>query len=374
LTIAPVTVLMPCRNAGPYLQAAVQSVLAQPESLELLMADGGSSDGSLQVLEDLAVADPRLRIVSRSDLGPADALNKAFRSARGTLIGWLNADDLMPPGALARSVAALNAHPEWLMVYGEGEEFNDDTGLVQTYPTLPAKVGLEGFRSHCFICQPSVVFRRSMAVLLGEFDEQWSTAFDFDYWLRAFEAFPHRIGHIPHLQGRTRLHSETITAKQRAGVALEATQLLARHFGAADAQRLHNYALELQLGLAEMPEGGDLAKHLQQLFESARPSLSPAALAQLQSTWLTGDPLQPPQSEHCSWKSEALQSADPRDVVSFAQRPIDVNLIGHALEMFGIGEDIRMAARALQAAGVPCCVILHPAANGAAVSDRPSSL
>ena len=209
-----------------------------------------------------------------------------------------------------------------------------------------------------------------MGVLLGEFDQQWCTAFDFDYWLRAFEAFPHRIGYVPHLQGRTRLHSETITAKQRAKVALEATQLLARHFGSADAKRLHNYALELQLGIAEMPEGDDMVSHLQQLFELASPCLTPAALAQLQSTWLTGDPLPLPHSEPCSWKSEALQPAAPRHVVPFAQRPFGVNLIGHAFEMFGIGEDIRMAARALQAADVPCCVIHHPAANGSACTDR----
>ena len=152
-------------------------------------------------------------------------------------------------------------------------------------------------------------------------------------------------------------------------MALEATQLLVRHFSGADAKRLHNYALELQIGIAEMPKGDDLATHLQQLFESARPSLAPAALAQLQSTWLTGDPPQPPQSEPCSWKSEALQPAAPRDVVPFAQRPFGVNLIGHAFEMFGIGEDIRMAARALQAADVPCCVIHHPAATVIARKD-----
>ena len=134
--------------------AAVQSVLAQ-RNAELLVADGSSTDMSLSLLEELAAADRRVRIVSKSDRGPADALNKAFRLARGTLIGWLNADDLMPPGALARSVSAFNTHPEWLMVYGEGEEFNDETGLVQRYPTLPASVGLEGFRSHCFICQPT---------------------------------------------------------------------------------------------------------------------------------------------------------------------------------------------------------------------------
>ena len=97
---------MPCRNAGPYLQAAVLSVLSQKECFELLVADGGSSDGTLQSLEELSATDPRLRIVSRSDAGPADALNKAFQAARGTLIGWLNADDLMPRGALARAVVA----------------------------------------------------------------------------------------------------------------------------------------------------------------------------------------------------------------------------------------------------------------------------
>ena len=99
LTIASVSVLMPCRNAWPYLQAAVQSVLAQPECLELLVADGGSTDGSLEFLEQLADIDSRVHIISRSDKGPSDALNKAFRSARGTLIGWLNADDLYPAGA-----------------------------------------------------------------------------------------------------------------------------------------------------------------------------------------------------------------------------------------------------------------------------------
>ena len=360
---------MPCRNAGPFLQAAVRSVLTQPECLELLVADGGSTDGSLETLEALSAEDSRLRIVSRRDSGPADALNKAFRSARGTLIGWLNADDLYAPGALARAVAALNAYPAWLMVYGEGEEFNDETGLIQHYPTLLASVGLKGFRSHCFICQPAVVFRRSMGVLLGEFDQQWRTAFDFDYWLRAFAAFPHRIGHVPHLQGRTRLHGDTITSRQRAQVALEATQLQARHFGAAEATRLHNYALELQLGLAEMPDGVGLEDHLRELFDQARPCLTAAAVAQLESTWLAGDSPAISQSERCRWQPSGVPAV-AMAVVPFQQRPFGVNLIGHAFEVFGIGEDVRMAARALQAADVPCCVIHHPASNGAACSER----
>lgn len=160
-------------------------MLQQPQCLELLVADGGSSD----------------------------ALNQAFRAARGTLIGWLNADDLYSPGDLARAVAALDADPHWLMVYGEGEEFNAATGLRQRYPTLPGPQKVEAFRSHCFLCQPAVMFRRSMAVLLGPFDQHWRTAFDFDFWLRAFTFSPRRIGYLPHLQGCTRLHDATITSQ-----------------------------------------------------------------------------------------------------------------------------------------------------------------
>lgn len=281
-----VSVLMPCFNPGPFLSEAVASVLNQPDCLELLVADGGSTDGSLEFLSELAFHDSRLRIVSRHDRGPADALNLAFAHARGTLIGWLNADDLYPSGALSRAVAALAAHPCWLMVYGEGEEFHAGTGLRQRYPTLQPRVGLDGFRSHCFICQPTVVFRRTMALLLGPFDLQWRTAFDFDYWLRAFAAFPDRIGYLPTLQGLTRLHSTTITSTQRDRVALEATALLARHFGVAARSRLHCYALELQLGIARRPPDCSLHEHLAQVFGQAQPWLSSAEYQALLQDWL----------------------------------------------------------------------------------------
>ena len=115
---ASVSVLMPCLNAQPFLEAAVNSVLIQSGCIELLVADGGSTDDSIKILEALAAEDPRVRIISRNDLGPADALNKAIRAARGTLIGWLNADDLYLPGALQRAISALEANPDLLMVYG----------------------------------------------------------------------------------------------------------------------------------------------------------------------------------------------------------------------------------------------------------------
>lgn len=415
---------MPCRNAGPFLREAVESVLQQPECLELLVADGGSSDGSLTWLEQQAATNPRLRLVSRSDAGPADALNRAFQIARGSLIGWLNADDIYPPGALARAVAALEAHPEWLMAYGEGEEFNAATGLRQRYPTLLPSVGLQGFRFHCFICQPTVVFRRTLATLLGPFDAQWHTAFDMDYWLRAFASFPHRIGFIPHLQGRTRLHEATITSRQRRQAALETTALTARHCGSATAIRLHNYALDLVAGRAELPKGENLSQHLTALADATAAWVGPEELAQFRYLWLldpdTARALQAAEKEATArqlttrlpvrllqalhqelqlnaegspagphrrlWQAiqtssgtypllkhvqeEQAAATGTRAIQPFLTRPFGVNLIGHAQNLGGNGEDMRMAARALQAAGVPCCVINHPALQASAGLDH----
>jgi hypothetical protein len=152
-------------------------------------------------------------------------------------------------------------------------------------------------------------------------------------------------------------------------VALEATQLLARHFG-ADASRLHSYALELQLGITELPAGQALLPHLHALFDQAAPWLSANASDQLRRTWLEGTWPIPSQARLCRWQPPGVDKTTSASLTPFAQRPFGVNLIGHAFEVFGIGEDVRMAARALQAAGVPCCVIHHPAANGADCSDR----
>ena len=265
---------MPCRNAGPFLQAAVQSVLAQPECLELLLADGASTDGSLQTLEALASTDRRLRIVSRNDTGPADALNKAFRSARGTLIGWLNADDLYTSGALARAVAALAAHPKWLMVYGEANHINSDGDLILPYPSRPPNAGLQAFRDGCFICQPTVVFRRTLGVMLGPFDTKLQTAFDFDYWLRAFSNCPHRIGFLPSVQACSRLHSNTITARQRETVALEAMQLIARYCGYAPGHWLLTLLEEQINEPCCKPESETLKQQVQRLLKQTSSWLS----------------------------------------------------------------------------------------------------
>jgi glycosyltransferase involved in cell wall biosynthesis len=285
-----VSIVMPSLNQAAFIPAAVESVLSQSHSqIELIVADGGSTDGTQAWLAQRQAQDARLHWFSEPDAGPADALNKALRQAKGTLIGWLNSDDLYTPGAVQRAVQALLDNPEWLMAYGHAEHIDAGGAVLGPCPTLAppmpcrADFSLSGqlkptlqFAQGCFICQPTVFFRRTMWVLLGPLDQSLKTAFDFDYWLRAFARFSGRIGFVDAVQAQSRLHADCITLRLRRTVALEGMQVLARHLGYAPKEWLLTYVNEL----LALPPGerdvGDLKAHVDETLALAKPWLQVA--------------------------------------------------------------------------------------------------
>lgn len=270
-----ISIVMPSLNQARFLPEALDSVLAQDHAhLELIVADGGSSDGTAGILAERGATDPRLRWFSKPDTGPAQALNRAMAEARGTLIGWLNADDLYAPGAVRRAAEALELHPEWVLAYGHGEHVDETGGLISPYPTLPPDGPLERFQDGCFICQPTVFFLRTMPLLIGPLDETLKASFDFDWWLRAFQAFPGRIGFIDAAQARSRLHAGGITARQRRTVALEGMRILAGAFGTAPVHWLTTYMEEAADAAAAGARTTDLARHFLEVLEEAEPYLA----------------------------------------------------------------------------------------------------
>src|SRR5437868_7755829 len=96
-----VSVVTPSLNQGAFIEATIRSVLEQDyPRIEHIVVDGGSTDGTLDVLRHYS----HLRWSSEADEGQADAVNKGFGRAAGTIFGWLNADDLYLPGAVAAAV------------------------------------------------------------------------------------------------------------------------------------------------------------------------------------------------------------------------------------------------------------------------------
>ncbi|MCM8636678.1 glycosyltransferase family 2 protein [Accumulibacter sp.] len=237
---------MPSLNQAAFIEAAARSVLQQDyPALELVVADGGSTDDTHSTLERLSHEfGDRLRWHAAPDSGPANAVNKALALARGDIVGWLNADDLYKPGAIAAAVASLQADPSLMMVFGEAEHIDECDRIIDRYPTLPATTPVANFQNGCFICQPTVFLRRRVLDEVGGLDETLSTAFDFDLWLRIFLAFPRRIAHLPRVQAQSRLHSGCITRRMRRTIAAECVRVLARHLGTANPHWLLTYVEE----------------------------------------------------------------------------------------------------------------------------------
>lgn len=259
-----VSIVMPSYNQDAYLSEAIDSVLDQSwQNLELIVMDGGSSDDSVEILRCYARKDTRLRWWSEADGGPANAINKALRHCRGSYIGWLNSDDRYTGGAVDRAMNLLLSNRQMVMCYGRAKHIDGDGVEIDEYPTTPEShqnqknientiPSVAEFLKGCFICQPTVFFKRSMSLLLGDLDESLRASFDFDYWVRAFQSFENRIGFIDGFQADSRLHEECITRQQRHVVAEEGVVILHRYLDEVPSHWILSYVEEQKVqGLAE---------------------------------------------------------------------------------------------------------------------------
>ncbi len=282
-----VSVLMPSYNQCNFIEESIASVLGQSYGdIELVVADGGSTDGTVELLHALQEKDKRLRWLSERDSGPAEALNRAFALTRGTHIGWLNSDDLYAEGAAERAVAGFAAHPDWIMLYGRGVHVDESGKELGRYPTMPPTVPVEEFRKGCFICQPTAFFLRPMYRLLGSFNQSLKTAFDYDYWLRAFLAFPERLGFIDAVQAKSRLHSDCITVRMRKVVAVESMRVIAEHLGSAPSHWFTTYVEELMAQSPEERAVPDVRQHLLDTLEEVRDCLGDVETESLKNALL----------------------------------------------------------------------------------------
>ena len=175
-----ISLVTPSLNQGNFLRATIESVLAQGvPGLDLFVQDGGSTDGTLEILRSY---EGRVAFVSEKDRGQADAINRGLRRARGEILGYLNSDDVLRPGALSAVGEAFAAHPEVLFVWGRAAYLDAEGRTVSPY--LVREDALACLADSCFVAQPAAFFRRKVWEEVGEFDETLHHTMDYDYWLR----------------------------------------------------------------------------------------------------------------------------------------------------------------------------------------------
>ena len=170
-----VSIVTPSFNMAKYLPETIESVLSQDyPRIEYIVVDGGSTDGSLEILEGFK---DRLSYVSGPDGGPSDAANRGFHQSHGEILAWLNADDSYLPGAVGKAVSYLLAHADTDVVYGEGWWIDESGAMLGRYPTLPFDPKV--LERDCFICQPAA-FVRASAYRRCELDPNVNWSFDDD--------------------------------------------------------------------------------------------------------------------------------------------------------------------------------------------------
>lgn len=204
-----VTIAVPSFNQGRFLEQALGSIFEQDIPAEVFVMDGGSTDGSVDVIRRF---EPRLAgWRSEPDEGQAAAINEGIAQGTAPYVCWLNSDDFYYPGGLRRLVQLLASEPDCSLVYAKCWTVSKTGKKVFPYVTMPFWPWL--FANFCFIAQPATLITRSCWEQLGGLDSKLELAFDYDLWWRIH----HRSGKPAYLRSfvaATRAHESTKTATQ----------------------------------------------------------------------------------------------------------------------------------------------------------------
>ncbi len=214
--IPTVSVIMCVRNGKRYVEAAVRSLLVQTfRDFELIVIDDGSTDATPGILDQLAQADERVRVVHQDPRGIPASANHGLSLARGQYIARQDSDDLSHPDRLACEVEYLEAHPQVVCVSGY-VQMMDARGRTLTtlkVATEHERIEDEMLRGHCSIWHTMSMMRRDALQQVGGYDENFPLAEDIELFLRLSEIG--RVANLPRAVGKYRLHGGGVSETRR---------------------------------------------------------------------------------------------------------------------------------------------------------------
>jgi len=212
-----VSVVTPSLNQAEFLPWAIESVLSQAYPLEYWVMDGGSQDGTQEILRAHGES---LHWVSEPDAGQADAVNRGWQRSKGEILGWVNADDGLLPGAIPAVVRAFADHPDAAVVYGRCLVVDRAGKPMGEYPTAPFSLTRLLEEVENFIPQPAAFVRRSAAEAVGWLNADLHYVMDYDFWLRLATA-GYKFVYLPKPLAFLRLHEGSKTGGASSGFAEE---------------------------------------------------------------------------------------------------------------------------------------------------------
>lgn len=200
-----ISVIMPVYNGEKYMAEAVESIRRQDyASLELIIVDDGSTDGTAEIAQSLNLD---VRYVRQPNSGPSAARNKGLQMARGEIIAFQDADDLWPPGKLALQLPRLMDDPSLEIISGRVQRIKL-AGIVEGKEIF--KEYLEPLMSYNV---GSALYRRSVFDKVGLFDVTMRCSEDVDWLLHARDCGV-RMLFLKQVTLLYRLHGQSMTQER----------------------------------------------------------------------------------------------------------------------------------------------------------------
>lgn len=196
-----VSIVIPSYNHARYLPAAIDSILAQDyPNIEVIVIDDGSTDGSRDILAQYT---GRIHWEAQPNQGQVATLNRGWLMSRGDILGYLSADDLLLPGAVAEEVRCLGRNPDAVLAYCDFNLIDPGSAVVRRVDT-PEFDYLEMVTK--FVCAPGpgALFRRPAFEKAGLWDPSFHQMLDYEYWLRLGRVG--RFVRVPRVLAAYRVH------------------------------------------------------------------------------------------------------------------------------------------------------------------------
>ncbi|HVN53914.1 MAG TPA: glycosyltransferase family 2 protein [Anaerolineaceae bacterium] len=226
-----ISIVTPSFNQGDYLEETIRSVLLQGyPNLEYLVIDGGSTDNSVEIIQKYS---PWISYwVSETDRGQAHAINKGFEKSTGDLLGWINSDDLLLPGALFQFGNAHLRQPENILA-GDVINFSNDgkqKRIRQKNITFRNMVLID--QSPMVWHQPGIYAPRTIVKKSGMLDESFRYFFDLDWILRLLKHAS--VIYLQYQVAKFRVHPTSKTVAERLKWLPEMEKVVTRYWDDVD--------------------------------------------------------------------------------------------------------------------------------------------
>lgn len=193
--IRKLSVVVPARNAARFIGDTLASLAAQQTAdFEAIVIDDGSTDATADIVRGVMAGDPRFRLVAGAAKGVSATRNAGLEAARGEIVLFLDADDLLEPDALGRFALALASAPEAVAALGGVSRIAEDGRLLPGRDNRELAAGPDRLalllRKNFIVNGGALAIRRSAALEAGGYDPNLAYGEDWEFWCRLLELGP----------------------------------------------------------------------------------------------------------------------------------------------------------------------------------------